>query len=250
LIREPDLLRALGLERGGVVSVAGAGGKTTLIYRLAREARLAGLRVLVTSTTHMGPLPAAARGPLLLEAEQRDSGACLGRLLAEMGQVTLLGRRVREGKFRGLSPERVDELRGEADLVLVEADGARGRSLKVPADHEPVLPASTTLLLVVAAIDVLGRPLTQEWVHRVSRVRALAATDGDIVDEGVLIAALRWQRGYPAHFRCGLRSGVFLNKAEDAAGRVAAAGIAVALRPPYSLVAAGSARSGPVTLWS
>jgi hypothetical protein len=81
-------------------------------------------------------------------------------------------------------------------------------------------------------------------------VRAVAAPDGGVVDEGVLIAALLWEEGYPAHFRSGLRSGVFLNKVEDAAGRAVAAGIAQALRPPYSLVAAGSARSGPVTVWS
>ena len=56
------------------------------------------------------------------------------------GRATLLGRRVREDKLEGVPPERVDELSGEADLVLVEADGARGRSLKVPAAHEPVLP--------------------------------------------------------------------------------------------------------------
>ncbi len=232
-----------------MVSVAGAGGKTTLIYRLAREARVAGLRAIVTSTTNMGPLPAAARGPLLLEAEQHGSAVSLGRALAETGQATLLGRRVREDKFQGLSPERVDELRGSADLVLVEADGARGRSLKVPAPHEPVLPASTTLLLVVAALDVLGRPLTQERVHRVSLVREAVAARG-VVDERVLSAALLWGKGYPAHFRPGLRSGVFLNKAEDVAGRAAAAGIALALRPPYSLVAAGSARGGQVTVWS
>ena len=34
------ILRALGITRGDVVAVAGAGGKTTLVYRLAREARV------------------------------------------------------------------------------------------------------------------------------------------------------------------------------------------------------------------
>ena len=105
-------------------------------------------------------------------------------------------------------------------------------------------------LLVVAALDVLGRPLTQERVHRVSLVRRVTSPDGGVVDAGVLIAALLWKKGYPAYFRPGLRSGVFLNKAEDVAARAAAAGIALALRPPYSLVAAGSARGGHVTVWS
>ncbi|HEY3122279.1 MAG TPA: putative selenium-dependent hydroxylase accessory protein YqeC, partial [Vicinamibacteria bacterium] len=50
-------MEALGIEARDVVAVAGAGGKTTLVYRLAEEARRCGLRVLVTTTTHMGTLP-------------------------------------------------------------------------------------------------------------------------------------------------------------------------------------------------
>jgi len=50
------------------VAVAGAGGKTTLIYRVAAEARAAGLRVLVTTTTHMATLPEATTGPVVFEA--------------------------------------------------------------------------------------------------------------------------------------------------------------------------------------
>ena len=48
--------------------MVGAGGKTTLVYRLADEARSAGWRVLVTTTTHMGTLPEATTGPVLVEA--------------------------------------------------------------------------------------------------------------------------------------------------------------------------------------
>lgn len=36
-----------------VVSVTGAGGKTSLIWRLAEELRETGRRVIVTTTTHM-----------------------------------------------------------------------------------------------------------------------------------------------------------------------------------------------------
>ena len=47
-------------------------------------------------------------------------------------------------------------------VVLVEADAPRGRSLKVPAPHEPVIPASTTLVVVVCALDALGQPLDED----------------------------------------------------------------------------------------
>src|SRR5204862_7663059 len=63
------LLVPLRIGRGDVVAVAGAGGKTTLIYRLAAQARRSGLRVLLTSTTPMGTLPEATTGPVLVEAE-------------------------------------------------------------------------------------------------------------------------------------------------------------------------------------
>src|SRR6185295_6956166 len=62
------LLGLLRIGRGDVVAVAGAGGKTTLVYRLAAEARTLGLRVVVTTTTHMGTLPEATTGPVFVEA--------------------------------------------------------------------------------------------------------------------------------------------------------------------------------------
>ena len=49
------LPEALRLEGGGVVSLVGAGGKTSLMYRLARELAGAGQSVLTTTTTHIYP---------------------------------------------------------------------------------------------------------------------------------------------------------------------------------------------------
>jgi len=238
------LLGALRIGRGDVVAVAGAGGKTTLVYRLAAEARRSGLRVLVTATTHMGTLPEATTGPVFVEADG-DGQSGLERELSRGGLVTLLGRRVRTDKLEGVRPERVDDLVRRADLVLVEADGARGRSLKTPAEHEPVVPLSTTLLVVVAALDVIGQPLAEAHVHRLERVAAAAGRPvGSTVDEDVVVAALRDPSGYPSRVPPRARAGVFLNKAEGEAALAAAARIARRLVPPYGFVAAGSARAG------
>ena len=239
-----SLLHALGLGRGDVVAVAGAGGKTTLVYRLAREAREAGLAVLVTSTTHMGTLPDDVTGPVVFDAEA-DADARLAAALRESGRATLLGRRLRADKLEGVAPERVDALAGRADLVLVEADGARGRSLKVPAPHEPVIPRSTTVVAVVAALDVLGQPLDDGMVHRVEQVAGASGREpGQTVDEDCVVSALTHADGYPSRIAAGVRGAVFLNKAEDAAAWHAAARIASRLIPPYDCVIAGSARSG------
>ena len=243
------LLHALGLGRGDVVAVVGAGGKTTLVYRLAAEAREAGLRVIVTSTTHMGTLPEEITGPVLLE-EEGDVGTRLGQVMRETGYATVLGRRERPDKIVGLGGPRVDDLVGSADLLVIEADGARGRSLKVPAGHEPVIPSSTTAVVVVAALDVLGQPLDEALVHRVELVAAATGrSPGQIVDEDTVASALAHAEGYPSRIAPGTRSAVFLNKAEDAATQAAAERIATRLLGTYSLVAAGSARGGDVRVW-
>jgi probable selenium-dependent hydroxylase accessory protein YqeC len=244
------ILRAFGVVRGDVVAVVGAGGKTTLVYRMASEARAVGLTVLVTTTTHMGTMDEEVTGPVLVDGESADTLVALGEALARDGRATLLGRRVRPDKLEGIAPARVDVLAPLADLVLVEADGARGRSLKVPAPHEPVLPGSTTVVVVVCAMDALGQPLDDEHVHRVELVRAATGVEaGEAVDEDCLAAALRHQDGYPSRIPARARAGVFLNKAEDDAALDAGARLAARLIPPYHWVAAGSARSGAVRAW-
>ena len=243
------ILRALGVRPRQMVAVAGAGGKTTLVYALAREARAQGWRVVVTTTTHMGTLPEAVTGPVLVE-EDGDPGPGLRAALDGEGCATLLGRRVRPDKREGLPPERVDALAGLADLVLVEADGARGRSLKVPADHEPVVPAGAGLLVVVCGLDVLGAPLDEGLVHRVERVStATGLGAGEAIDEDAVVAALRHRPGYLDHVRKGCRPAVFLNKVEDPRAFDAAGRIARRLVPPYHVVVAGSARTGEVRAW-
>jgi probable selenium-dependent hydroxylase accessory protein YqeC len=224
-----------------VVAIVGAGGKTTLAYGMAAEARSRGLSVIVTTTTHMGALAPEITGPLLVE-EDGDPGPALAAALRDHGRATLLGRRVRPDKLEGIAPERVDELARRACLVIVEADGARQRSLKLPAPHEPVVPASTTLLLVVAAVDALGQPLDERYVHRLELVcAATGRAPGEIVDESAFASALLCDGGYRARVPSGARLGLFLNKVEDwdAASRLAAR-----LRPAYDIVVAGSARSG------
>jgi probable selenium-dependent hydroxylase accessory protein YqeC len=244
-----SLLDCLGIRDGDVVSVAGAGGKTTLLYRLATEARQAGLRVLVTTTTHMGSLPEEVTGPVLLE-EEGDHAAGLAEALHREGRATLIGRRIRADKLEGVPPDHVRAHAGGADVVLVEADGARGRSLKVPAPHEPVVPRATTLFVVVAALDVLGEPLTEDRVHRLELVCSSTGTAvGEAVDEDTVVSCLRHALSYPSRVPPGARAVVFLNKAEGDEAWQAAVRIGRRLVPPYCFVVAGSARSGGWRVW-
>ena len=84
----------------------------------------------------------------------------------------------------------------ELDIILNEADGSRMRPFKAPADHEPVVPECTTLLVPMVGVDTLGCPLTEEYVHRPGRVAALAGVEvGVEVTPSIVASVLTHPQG-------------------------------------------------------
>ena len=209
------LVEAFGVGKGDVVSLVGAGGKTTVLYALSMELRRRGLSVVTTCTTHMQlPTSGTTTAPLVVVEEEANWLATVKSRLATYGSVTVIENRAREDKLRGLDPVMIDPLRSLADCVVIEADGARGRSLKAPAEHEPVIPDETTLSVVIVGLDALGQPLHERFVHRVEVVKRLSkAPPASEVTNDVVVAAV--VAGYfPKLPRHGRRL-VLLNKASD-----------------------------------
>ncbi|PJF23888.1 MAG: putative selenium-dependent hydroxylase accessory protein YqeC, partial [Phototrophicales bacterium] len=53
----------------------------------------------------------------------------------------------------------------DADVLLVEADGAQGLPFKAPFVHEPMIPPETTLAIPIVSLSVLGKPLNEAHVY-------------------------------------------------------------------------------------
>jgi len=210
------LTEALGVGSGEVVCLVGAGGKTTILYGLVTELRRRGVSVIATTTTHTQAPDSPTTAPPIVFANEEDNWLQSVRArIDRYGAATVMGARKREDKLKGLKPEDIDPLRGMADCVIIEADGARGRSLKAPASHEPVVPEWSTITVVVAGLDVLGRRLDEESVHRLEIVTELTgAREGSPIVEEVVALAL--VRGYLPTVPRGSRGVVFLNKVDDA----------------------------------
>ncbi len=119
-----------------------------------------------TGLTHSGP-------------EGGDDRALLAQLTALLeahGHVLVASdTHVEAGKVAGVSAGLVDRLARApgVDAVILEADGSRRLPFKAPADHEPVIPGSTTIVVPMVGMDALGRPLDATAVHRPERVAAL-----------------------------------------------------------------------------
>ncbi len=135
--------------RRGVTALMGGGGKTTLMYRLARLLRDRGTVIVSTSTKIRPP----EDHPLLTAPDPER----IRQALAARG-VICVGSFSTEGKLSApaLSFETLETL---ADYVLVEADGSRGLPLKAHADHEPVIPECAAQTILVVGADGFGRPI-------------------------------------------------------------------------------------------
>ncbi len=174
------LSKALRVEAGHVIAFVGAGGKTSAIRQLVQE--LAGkFPVLVTTSTKM------ALDEKDLTDEHKvieDAGGLLSVLSDWDRESTLLLTAPQfpdELKWDGLPLAQLQDViefsREKKVVLLIEADGAAGRSLKAPAEHEPALPHNLDLLVPVVGIDAVGESVDGDLVHRSERLRALLNID-------------------------------------------------------------------------
>lgn len=210
----------------GVVSLIGAGGKTTLMFRLAKAFSDSGKKVLTTTTTKIF-FPPKDLSPETVLVESVEALADTAARLLEKSPHFCAGSRydLSSGKLDGLSPQFIDSVRQANifDWIIVEADGSRQKPLKATAPHEPVIPGSTTCLILVAGLDSIGLPLNDHHVHRsaiFSDNTGLAPES--LVDETALAASIALELKKASGFCAASEHLVFLNKA-DTPERVASA---------------------------
>ena len=126
-------------EKGHAVSLVGGGGKTTLLYGMARLCAAEGQRVLVSTTTHI-QRPSANYAP---DEAARDA-------LWQAGTYAVAGSPAENGKLT--QPPGLSGWMAGADTVLLEADGRKrhraGRGRAVGSGQAPcggLLPAGCGL---------------------------------------------------------------------------------------------------------
>jgi molybdenum cofactor cytidylyltransferase len=218
-----ELSRALRIQTKEIVAFVGGGGKTSAMFRLADELAAEGRRVVTTTTTHIFSNQIALAPCHIIHARGqsiRQLTDSLAQQLVSHPHILVVGEPNREtGKTCGVAPQVVGTMASlpEIDVILNEADGARMYPFKAPADHEPVVPECTTILVPVAGIDTLGRPLTDEYVHRPGRVAELAGVEAGVeVTPEIVASVLAHPRGGLKGLPTGARAVSLINKVESA----------------------------------
>jgi len=215
--RVSSLTEALGIEAREVISLVGAGGKTTLMFRLAKELSLRGKKVLTTTTTKILEPASRETGSLFVDSDEERIEDFVRGHLDQYDHITIARERLESGKLKGVSPNLIDELCHSKgiDAVIIEADGAAGRPVKAPRENEPVIPTSTTLIVAMLGVDGLEMKLSEESIFQPERVSKITGVPmGErLTDEAMAILVTHPEgifKGAPSSSRVV----AFLNKVD------------------------------------
>ncbi len=215
------LAEALGATGDDAVALVGGGGKTSAMFRLAREIVDKGGSAITTTTTRIfaAQIALAPSHVLAADATRERVAAALG----EHRHTLVVGAtNPRDGKADGIALDLFTSLRRWFPGVAIvnEADGSRMRAFKAPAAHEPVIPAETTLVVPVVGADILGKTLDADSVHRPELVSALSgAPIGSTITPEVVARVLAHRDGGLKGVPAGARVVVIINKVETLADR-------------------------------
>lgn len=213
-----SIIEQLSLTGKGIISLIGAGGKTSLMFQLAKDLAESKKRVLTTTTTKIF-MPERNDSPETIFADSIDAfiNKCKNRLQSYSHFSAGSRYDARLGKVIGFIPETIDQL-WQADLfdwIIVEADGAKRRPLKATGPHEPVLPSRTSAIALVVGLDAVGRPLDGDHVHRAEIFSINTRCPiGSIIDEQAVATAIMFEIKKSKTLIRPIRTIAVLNKAD------------------------------------
>ena len=211
------LTEALGIKPKEVISLVGAGGKTTLMFRIAKELALSGKKVVTTTTTKILEPSEGETSSLLVDSDEEKIKDFVRGHLVPYHPLTIARERLGSGKLGGVSPNLVDELWSSygIDAIIIEADGAAGRPVKAPREWEPVIPSSTTLVVAILGVDGMEVKLNEENVfqpERVSKMTGIAM--GERITEEAMAILMTHSEGIFKGAPALSRVVAFLNKVD------------------------------------
>ncbi|MDX1379280.1 MAG: selenium cofactor biosynthesis protein YqeC [Anaerolineales bacterium] len=207
-----SLVRALRISPSSSIAFVGAGGKSTAMFDLAKE--LAGT-VIVTATTHLGSWQIPLADFHIVTNDLRS----LENSELEREGILLVTGEIKGDRTQPINAAMLAWLhsfcRTRSIPLLIEADGSRQKPLKAWADHEPPIPEFIDHVVQVVGLSGLGKPLTDEHVHRAEKFAKLGELKpGDSITAEALIRVLTHSDGGLKNIPPDAKRSVLLNQAD------------------------------------
>jgi len=238
------LAQALRVEESQNIAFVGSGGKTTAMFQLARQLKPP---VIVTATSHLGAWQVPLADGHIVANSQSD----LANLEKDLNGVVLITGESKEDKFQPVSHEVITSLRefcaNHSIPLLIEADGSRQKPLKGWAEHEPPIPDFVEHVVTVVGLSGLGKPLTEEYVHRPEIFAELSGTEvGQIIESNSLTRALLHDKSSLKNTPPHARRTVLLNQADTPELQATARAMTKRLLSKYNSVVIASLEQGKI----
>lgn len=206
------LAQALRVTPAACIVFAGAGGKTTAMFQLARQLPAP---VIVTATSHLGvwQIDSADKHIVI-----RDSTVPKG-FENDLGKTTLVTGEIEEDRTKPVNHNTLNFLhqfcREHSIPLLIEADGSRGKPLKAWAKHEPPIPEFADCVVQVAGLSGLGKMLDEDIVHRAKIFSELSNLKlGEIIRSESVVEVLSHAEGGQKNIPPKASKVVLLNQAD------------------------------------
>ena len=226
-----SLAQTLRVSSSSSIAFIGAGGKTTAMFQLAKELHQP---VIVTATSHLGRWQMGLADTHIIT----ETPAPLEELEHGLKGVILVTGEIEGERTKPIHDSLLNWLHQfcgyHAIPLLIESDGSREKPLKAWARHEPPIPTFVELVVQVAGLTGLGKPLIDEYVHRAEIFSKLSGLNtAETITENSLIRVLTSQEGGLKNIPATARKIVLLNQADTPELQSLAQGLSQSLLASY-----------------
>lgn len=207
------LRAALSITSTSRIAFVGSGGKSTAIFRLARQHDTP---VIISATSHLE----------ISQTKQADRHFCMDNETLDdfsfpeaFPGITLFSGPRGERSVSGLGLGCLQRVLSYADAIsaplLIEADGSRRHPLKAPASHEPPIPDFVDTVVVVVGLSALGKPFSADYVHRPEIYARLSGLrEGETISVSAIQRVLSHPKGCLKNIPQNARRVLLLNQAD------------------------------------
>lgn len=154
------MIELFDINKGDVVSITGAGGKTSLMFFLADSLSKKGTVLITTTTKIFKPERTKKLNLIFIGPEEIDY------ISPQDSYIYIYCPNIIDNKIQSASFEDIEKLEKKFDYILIEADGSCGKSLKGWKENEPSIPTISTKTIAVIDITTLKTLKSESSIHR------------------------------------------------------------------------------------
>lgn len=199
----------INFKKNSIISLVGAGGKTSFMFALAEEVRNE-LKVLVTTTTK-----------IYIPKRNQYDFLCLDKnLFSHFNNKKDKGIYVygdginKQGKIIGLDNKYLMNVNKFFDIIIIESDGSKKKPIKGFREDEPLVYNKTDKTVGILDISVIGKKIDENNVHRIEEfIKITNSRLGEDINIDYLISLITHPHGL---FKNALGEKIlFINKVEN-----------------------------------